>query len=281
MDIERFLQTKPSRCTRDSYRWALGKVLGWCDDQSISVTSLTPAMLDVFMDTQHWGATTRYHIFTTCKSYLAWLMAEPSPFARAKMKRPRARMQRTLSVEMANRLLASIDTSTDYGRRTLAMITLMLNTGLRSFEVRGALLRDLDLPGKRLQVLCKGDIWRMAHFSSYTQSCLESWLGVRTYWAKRTVTIAPTIFVTERGKKMPGSYLRRIFVKLGIRIGIRFSPHDLRRTFACLSTQAGAPSRIVMAAGGWTSVESFLRYTRAIGPDDIAPYDPIDFLLSH
>ena len=175
-----------------------------------------------------------------------------------------------------------MDTSNDYGKRNLAIVTLMLNTGMRSIEMERALISDLDLNDLTLQILCKGRQWRTAKFSPYTGSCIAAWLGVREQW-ERYMPLANTLFVTKYGGKFDGRYIRKLFNRLGIQAGLHggFSPHDLRRSFATLATRAGAPARIVMVAGGWTDLESFIRYTMAVTPSDLAPYDPVEYVMNN
>ena len=56
---------------------------------------------------------------------------------------------------------------------------------------------------------------------------------------------------------------------------LRFTPHDLRRTFGNETSRAGAPNRVVMTAGGWKSESAFRRYTLGLRPNDIAAYSPV------
>ena len=61
----------------------------------------------------------------------------------------------------------------------------------------------------------------------------------------------------------------------GLRIGIKLSPHDLRRTFGNQVTRAGAPQRVAMLAGRWKSEKAFERYTLDLEPGDIVQYSPV------
>ena len=57
-----------------------------------------------------------------------------------------------------------------------------------------------------------------------------------------------------------------------------FSP-CLRRTFATLATENGAPTRVVQVAGGWKSLRMVERYTQALKQDAIKPFSPVDRLM--
>jgi len=49
-------------------------------------------------------------------------------------------------------------------------------------------------------------------------------------------------------------------------------------SFACLATEAGAPSRLLQVAGRWSDIRMVERYTGALaGPGLFARYSPVDF----
>jgi len=73
--------------------------------------------------------------------------------------------------------------------------------------------------------------------------------------------------------------LQGMVKRWGLGIGIKLSPHDLRRSFATLSTLFGAPSRVVQVAGRWSTIEMVERYTREIDQSAIEPYLPVSKLL--
>ena len=72
----------------------------------------------------------------------------------------------------------------------------------------------------------------------------------------------------------PGG-LQKIVEGWGLRLGVRLSPHDLRRSFATLATIFGAPSRVVQAAGRWSDIQMVERYTRGLQLGAISPYFPV------
>lgn len=279
---DQYLNSFRSSQTRRSYKWMLDKIFSYCLTNKIELLEFNGDLFENFLESQEaWGDNSKYLAYCAAKSYLRWLFGNSSPLASFHLRRVRPRPQRTLTVKQATELLTSLDTSTDYGRRNLAMIVLMLNCGLRSFEVTGALLKNLDLTNRSLQVLVKGGSWRTAKFTQYTAACIASWLGVRSEWAKRVAT-AQTIFISRKGKRLATNGVRKLFSRLAGKSGLdALSPHDLRRTFATISTQAGAPPRIIMAAGGWSDMGSLLRYTQAVSPDDLEPFNPIDFIMGH
>jgi len=57
------------------------------------------------------------------------------------------------------------------------------------------------------------------------------------------------------------------------------SPHAFRRAFACISTKAGAPSRVVQKIGRWDDIRMVERYTKALQAGKLyRQYSPADFV---
>ena len=55
---------------------------------------------------------------------------------------------------------------------------------------------------------------------------------------------------------------------------------SLRRTFATIAIKAGAPTRVVQAAGRWGDVSMVERYTADITADDFDRYSPVEALMN-
>ena len=69
-----------------------------------------------------------------------------------------ASLPRALKAADVERLLGSCDTSTALGRRDLAILTLLARLGLRSFEVAGLSLDDIDWRAGELTIRGKGSV---------------------------------------------------------------------------------------------------------------------------
>lgn len=193
----------------------------------------------------------------------------------------RDKAQRTLTEDEMNQVLACIDSSTVKGKRDLAIIGLLLATGLRAAEVGRLKLRDVDMDRQIFSVVVKGGRTDEKWFDAYAASLLSSWLAVRPSVARPGVE---TVFVGMRGKKK-GCPLTREGVKglcddLAKVAGIdHFSPHALRRTFATLATENGCPSRVLQEAGGWQSLLMVEKYTKAVRLRAFEKYSPLMGLM--
>lgn len=191
------------------------------------------------------------------------------------------RKQRTLDAESALKLLASCDTTTPTGTRDLAMLTVMLDSGLRASELCRLKIPKIDFEKRRFTVVVKGGNEEMGVYSKSTAGNIARWLSVRADYARPEVT---ELFVSFGGHN-PGAALTRdglrtIFRGLGKQAGLSaFSPHDLRRTFATIAIRNGAPTRVVQAAGRWGTLDLVERYTQDIQAEDFERYSPVESLL--
>lgn len=215
------------------------------------------------------------------KSFFRYHLADASPMKDVPYPKVKRRIQRTLDAEQALRVMAACDTSTPKGVRDLAIIALMLDTGLRNSEVCRARVADMNLEKRRLKVVVKGGDEETAVFSRTTAAHLARWLAIRSAYARPN---CETIFITFWGRAvgmaMSAEGLRTLFENIGKRAGLeRFTPHDLRRTFATIAIRNGAPTRVVQAAGRWGDVSMVERYTQAIQAEDFDRYSPVEALL--
>jgi site-specific recombinase XerD len=191
------------------------------------------------------------------------------------------RAQRTLRESEVEAVLACIDTSTAKGKRDLAIIGLLVATGLRAAEIARLRLQDIDLERQVFCVIVKGGKTQEKWFDEYAASLIVGWLSVRPSVARPYVD---TLFVGMRGTKT-GQPLTREGVKilcreLAGRAGVdHFSPHALRRSFATLATENGCPTRLLQEAGGWADLRMVEKYTKAIRLKTFEKFSPLIGLM--
>ncbi len=241
------------------------------------------AMLVRWIQNRPWAPATSYTAIIACRSFFAWALgADRSPAKRLLARKPHPSPQRVLDEEKLGRILSSFDTSRPGGIRNLALIVLLLDTGLRSGELCRLELRHVDVQARRLSVKRKGGRWADAVFSPYVAACLSEWIATRERLAVRPDCreLFASISGQTKGAALTTSGLRVIFREIGERLGFHFSPHDFRRTFATWAIRNGAPTKVVQVAGGWSSVQELeTRYTQSIQPEDIEPYSPVEHLI--
>ncbi len=204
-----------------------------------------------------------------------------SPARNLPVPKTRKKKQRSLTWAMVETLMLCCDTSTARGRRDLAIVCLLLDSGLREAEVCRLTMADVSMEERRLTVTIKGGNDGDGIFSRDTQAVLSAWLALRSHYAGPGVqNFFVSIGGTRPGTAITPSGLRVIFRRLGKAAGFeKLSPHDLRRSFATLSSKLGAPSRVVQVAGRWENIEMVEDYTRDIEAEDFARYSPVSHSL--
>ena len=185
-----------------------------------------------------------------------------------------------LSKEDAKRLLGSIDASTLLGLRDLAVLSLMLRTGLRRMDVVGATVGALgeQRGHKTLRIVSKGNKERTVKVPAEVAWQLDRWReAARVLREEREGTpLFCGLVKAGRGKEavyiMYGNgqkplcdnavwklVLRRVRAA-GITDNV--TPHSTRHAFITLALDGGAPLHKVQAAAGHADPRTTERYWR-------------------
>lgn len=153
--------------------------------------------------------------------------------------------------------LYSIDNVNDkYIVRDIAIIELLISTGIRVSELVSLNLNDIDFNNKIIKVTGKGNKQRIVPFSENALNSLEKYLSLRSIKSQAT-------FLNKNGKRLTR---RGIFFILSKRIkqfepNLKISPHKLRHTFATLLLENGADLRFLQKLLGHSSLSSTEVYT--------------------
>lgn len=278
MDKNKFIEKHTSiksDFTRQSYEWCLSRFLTWIEQNKLDPEKLDPESFDRFLNDQDWGGNTRRMVACAVRAFYRWRFGDAHPMLSIKIRRVKSPTQRSLSQKQVVKLLAAVDNTRRGGKRDLAMLYLMLDTGLRESEICRLSVKFLDLEERKLQVLCKGGEWEKAVFSQTTAEHLGKWIAERERYRGKFGKLADAVFFSlSSGQQIKPAGLRDVFERLSKKVGFTVSPHDLRRTFATLATKRGAPTRVIMAAGRWKNLGTLEGYLRHIEPEDFEEYFP-------
>jgi integrase/recombinase XerC len=145
--------------------------------------------------------------------------------------------------------------------RDRAMVLAMLLGGLRSAEVRGLLLADVDMGRRRLRVIGKGGKERHVPVDAAFFTELAAYLR----WERPPGLATPQCFVVLRGPTtgapVSEAGLRSLFRRHRELSGaIRVRPHRLRHTYGTELASAGIDLLALRALMGHVSPETTARY---------------------
>jgi len=185
-----------------------------------------------------------------------------------------------LSRHQARDVLEAIDTATLLGLRDRAMLSLMIRTGIRCMDVRGATLGALgETQGHRtLRVRGKGNKERTVKVPPEVARHLDAWrqaAGALREEADRTPLFCG-IVKAGRGRDMRYGLYRegqrplsaggvwKAVVRRVRAAGIaeNITPHSTRHTFITLALDGGAPLHKVQVAAGHADPRTTERYWR-------------------
>ena len=158
--------------------------------------------------------------------------------------------------------LLRFDDASDDGHLDRALLEVLYATGLRASELCGLEVGDVDLDGRTVRTVGKGDRERIVPFGEPAAEALRAWLAVR-HRRVRDAAAEPAMFVTDRGARLRTPGLRR---RLRDRLDAsavskRVTPHALRHSFATHLLNAGADLRAIQELLGHTSLATTQRYT--------------------
>jgi integrase/recombinase XerD len=185
---------------------------------------------------------------------LAHAARRPKTRSALRLREPR-RLPRALDQRQAAELLASFRTWRDR-----AIAGLMLYCGLRSAEVLGLDVTDVDIGGRWVQVTGKGNRERRVPLDTDVATVIQTYL-----LAERPETASTRLFIVAkgpgRGQPLTEAGLRRIFRYhreiAGVPAG---NPHALRHTFGTALAEAGVDLAVMQALLGHAHVDTSARY---------------------
>jgi site-specific recombinase XerD len=221
--------------------------------------------------------------FRAVRPFFRWLVDEDeidrNPMDKMKAPVPPANPPAVLSDEAIGKLLATCKGPDFISRRDLAILSLMLDTGLRRGELAGMQVRDLNL-GQMVAFIeastSKSRRGRAVAFGPSTAKAVTRYL--RHPKAPRDVD--QPLWRARTGLPLTGNEIYHTVRRRAKQAGIKVHPHQMRHTWASRMLSAGHSEGDVMTLGGWSSRDMLSRYgASAASERAIAAYrSPIEAL---
>jgi site-specific recombinase XerD len=169
-------------------------------------------------------------VYRTLHTFFEWLVREgalaENPMARVRRVKVPKRKSPRLTLNEIERLLDAVK-STRHAERNLALVCLMMDSGLRRGEVVGLGIRDVDLQGRFVRVFGKDREERDVPLGEDTTRILQAYLAVRP------ASTSPKLFLKLNGKPLQGDGVHSLVYRLKDTAGLpQLCSHLLRHTFA-------------------------------------------------
>jgi len=189
--------------------------------------------------------------------------ADPSASIRTKRAEPESRI--TLTADEKTKLLKELRLSKDRDAlRDLAMIHLMLSTGIRLSELVGLDLDDV-VDEKHIRVTAKGG----KHQVKFLGAAIRGTMRLYLKWRSRLEIECKAIFI-GRGDRISCRQVQNRLEHWCVKSGIKVvSPHALRHTFATDLLDSSGNLHLVQKALGHSRIETTTIYTH-LGDQQIA-----------
>ena len=285
-----------SHATLRTYAFALRAAWSWMRDQALSLDQLTQAHLLEFIRYLHEQRTRPL----APRSINLWLLAlrrlhefhtgHSLPRARGVCDEPASlfypprglgypqRFQKRrphLHVKIPRRLVEPLDRkelacffASLKTWRDLTIASFMLFCGLRSGEVLGLTLRDIQLDQDQIRVRGKGNKDRILPLAPEVRSSLSRYLRHERPHNTTHDVLFVVLKGSLRGRSMSPPGLRSVFRHHRKRSSVaRANPHRFRHTFAADMVRSGISVPALMRLMGHSRIEMTLRYVNLSAKD--------------
>lgn len=154
----------------------------------------------------------------------------------------------------------------DIRNRDVAMIMLLMNTGMRVSALCAINLEDIDFENRTITIMEKREKTRECVLNEETISVLKDWLEVREYmlstpWIK-------ALFVTERGLRVKDSTVREAVEKRCKEAGYKLTPHMLRGGYITILQEATGDINFVCQVVGHEDISTTRKYIISNGEEN-------------
>jgi integrase/recombinase XerC/integrase/recombinase XerD len=285
-----------SHRTLDDRRKALERLIWWVEHETevpVVTAALTPLRIRAFLsyarDPQPAGrygsnrpAARREARPATVNAYYRILRAfanfclaegllEESPLKNVKAPRIPTDQLQPLSQEQLQLLIDAARR----GRapdRDVALIQLLVDSGLRASELCGLRVRDLDRGAGKLWVIGKGNKGRQVYMGTTTRRSLWRYLETNRRDAFGEEPLFASVGGTQSGAALTANGVHRVVAKAGRMAGltgVRCSPHTLRHTFAVNFLRGGGNLLELQVLMGHEDLTVLRRYV-ALAEADLA-----------
>ncbi len=200
-------------------------------------------------------------IYRSLQQLFRWLVEEgeitSSPFERMRPPQVPEQPVDVITEQQLKALLKTCEGTSFEKRRDMATVRLFLDTGIRSAELSGLSVEDLDFEQDVALVHGKGRRDRAVPFGAKTGEALRRYLRARSRHASAQ---APQLWLGRKGA-LSTSGITQMLERRAADVGIEhLHPHRFRHTMAHRWLADGNQEQDLMRLAGWRSRQMVDRY---------------------
>jgi len=203
--------------------------------------------------------------FSALRRFFGWLVQEDeiehSPMERMRGVKVDEPAPSVLTDEQLVKLFNACKGDALEDRRDMAILSVMLDCGLRRQEVAGIMVDDVDMDAQTITIRRrKGGKQDVVRFEAKTARDLDRYLRLR---GRHTRATLPNLWLAQKGA-LSGDGVHHLVARRARLAGIvGMHPHLLRHQFAHSLKAAGASDEDIMELGAWADIKSMRRYGAA------------------
>ena len=151
-------------------------------------------------------------------------------------------------------------------QRDLAILTLMLNTGIRVSECNGLDLVDVDLRANTITIVRKGGGQDLLYFGDAVQEALNDYIEGERMGIKPVAGQEKALFFSLQGKRISVDAIENLvkkYAKLAVPAK-KITPHKLRSTYGTALYRETGDIRLVADVLGHENINTTINYYAAI-----------------
>ncbi|MDR2561392.1 MAG: tyrosine recombinase XerC [Holophagales bacterium] len=212
--------------------------------------------------------TTRARILSTVRGFFKWLYEtgrlDRNPASGLRNPKLPKRLPNFLTEGESWNLMESIAPIDFVSSRTRCILEMLYACGLRVSELTGLDFQDIDMRGRMMRVVGKGNKERAVPFHDAAADALETYKTFRAeFVSSKKLPPTAALFINQRGGRLTTTSVREFLSQAldDAAIRAKISPHALRHSFATHLLNKGMDLRAIQELLGHSSLSATQRYT--------------------
>jgi integrase/recombinase XerD len=273
--IDAFLVSRQSqnlsKGTVEFYKWKLGDFGNFCSSQSIAnITQISPAIIREYLlllENQGHNPGGIHGFYRSVKCFLKWweLEVEPqgwtNPIRKVKPPKVPEEILEPVSLEVVQKMMSVCSTNMN-GRRDLAILYFLMDSGVRASELLSINLQDTNpLLGDVLVRRGKGGKVRSVYLGRKSRKALRQYLRMRT-------DNNDALWITNQGERLSYRGLKMIMRRRAEKANCKVPEiHAFRRFFAKSCLNNGMDIFSLQKLMGHSDISILRRYLKQTNGD--------------